>query len=211
MNDCYEKKKKDAVLSLRVQKKQQLKKNIFLSTLIFCLLFFLFSEFLYFVFIFLFEYLCDMELTWRNEWMDLCTNTEAGRVWTWFFRTLLVGLWTKTPCGLWPPASDSQFWTPWEFWISKWFGSNTWLIPLHGRTVWRESSLHSQLANYPSVLLSESSPWCMKKGRTTHYNRRVLKNKQTNKKTPSQHLSSLQRQSFRYSIILKKKKKRWRF
>lgn len=82
------------------------------------------------------------------------------------------------------------------------------LSPLHGRTVWRESSLHSQLANYPSVLLSESSPWCMKKGRTTHYNRRVLKKKQTNKKTPSQHLSSLQRQSFRYSIILKKKKKR---
>lgn len=112
-----------------------------LSVLILCLLSFLIS-WVFILFLNLpFEYPCNIELTWMYG-MDLCTNTETGRVWMCFCRKdLTFWIVSKTPCGLWP-LTDPQFWitlwTVWEFWISSGSALNTWLIPPHGWTVWRE-------------------------------------------------------------------------
>lgn len=136
--------------------KRKHKKNQ--STLIFCLLSFLLSEFLYFYLNLSFEYPkrgINME-----EWMDPCTNTQGLNVF-WHKGPLLLDLWAKHPAVFDPPPLSPGW--PCGRSENVWISSGSALTPdlspaWMDRVEQRREPFISWLPVDPSVLLSQSSP-----------------------------------------------------
>lgn len=208
MNDCYEK-KRDAVLSLRVQKnnnKKHLSINAYLLPSLFLVLW---------VFI-LCLYLPFWVPVWRGvdteEWTDGSVHKHGGRqglnvvfsgpcLWDCEQKRRVVFDPHRATLSSGPPESSG---------LASGFGSNSWLIP----PAWMDR-VAGIISRLPVGKLSLGAtewelPLVYEKRKNHTLQQESFKKKQT-EKTPSQHLSSLQTTVLQVFHHPEQQKKKWRF